>query len=210
MTIRIVLADDHPVVLAGLGELLQAEPDLHVIARVADGDAALGAVRVHRPDVLVLDLRMPVRDGLSVLRALREAGDATRVVVLTAVSGDDAVEAACLGAMGVVLKDAAPTQLIQCIRDVHAGRRWLDPSVATRAIARLAERGGVGATSGTLTPRELEIAKLAADGMPSKAIARRLGIAEGTVKLHLHNVYEKLAVSGRFALARALDPPSRS
>jgi len=205
VTIRIVLADDHPVVLAGLGALLRSEKDFDVVALAENGEAALAAVREHRPDVLILDLRMPIKDGLAVLREIKDARIATRVVVLTAISNGDAVEAVCLGAHGLVLKDATTSQLAQCIREVHAGRPFLDQSVASRAIARLSERQHFAEEQLVLTRRELEVARMAADGMPNKRIASRLAITEGTVKLHLHHVYEKLELSGRMALARYLE-----
>jgi len=205
VTIRIVLADDHPVVLAGLGELLRCERDFDVVASVGDGEAALAAVREHRPDVLTLDLRMPVKDGLGVLREIKDACLETRVVVLTALTSDEAVEAVCLGAHGMVLKDAATSQLVQCIREVSAGRPFLNQIVASRAIARLSQDHPGVAEALLLTRRELEVGRMASEGLSNKAIARHLSITEGTVKLHLHHVYEKLHLSGRMALASYLE-----
>jgi len=210
VTIRLVLADDHPVVLAGLVEVLRAESDFEIVASATNGDEALTAVRAHRPDVLVLDLRMPVKDGLAVLRDIHAEHLQVRVVVLTALDNDEAVEAACLGAQGLLLKEATPSQLAKCIRAVHDGRPWLDQLIASRAVARLAdERSGLNAPTAKLTPRELEVARLAAAGLPSKVIARKLSITEGTAKLHLHHVYEKLKLSGRFALAHFLQEQPR-
>ena len=203
MTIRLVIADDHPIVLAGLAAYLGAERDFEIAARVSNGDEALDAVRRLRPDVLVLDLRMPVKDGLVVLRALREEKLPTHVVVLTALNNDESVEAVRLGARGVLHKDAATSQLAQCIREVHAGRKWLDKGVAMRALDRFLEReDGVRSTAELLTRRELEVARMVAEGLPSKAIARKLAISESTAKLHLHHVYEKLKLNGRIALVR--------
>jgi DNA-binding NarL/FixJ family response regulator len=203
VTIRLVIADDHPVVLAGLANYLAGEKDFEIAARVVNGDEALKAVRQLRPDVLVLDLRMPVKDGLSVLREIKQEHLPTNVVVLTALNNDESVEAVRLGARGLLLKDAAASQLVQCIREVHAGRKWLDKGVAMRALDHFIERGiGTSATEELLTRREFEVARMVADGLPSKAIARKLAITEGTAKLHLHHVYEKLKLNGRIALVR--------
>jgi len=203
VTIRLVVADDHPIVLAGLANCLAGEPDFQISAGAVDGGEALKAVRQLRPDVLVLDLRMPVKDGLSVLRELKEEKSPTPVVILTALNNDESIEAVRLGARGLLLKDAASSQLVQCIREVHAGRKWLDNGVAMRALDRFLEReAGARSTAELLTHRELEVARMVAEGLPSKSIARKLAISEGTTKLHLHHVYEKLHLNGRIALAR--------
>ena len=204
MAIRLVLADDHPVVLAGLKDYFSAEPDLEILACVRNGDEALDAVRRLRPDVLVLDLRMPVKDGLTVLQQMKSEQLPTSVVILTAHNSDDAVESAVrLGARGVMLKDVAPTLLVECVREVHAGRKWLERGLATRAVEKLLEReSGIHARQEALTRREIEVARMAAEGLSSKLIARKLSITEGTAKIHLHHVYEKLKINGRMALVR--------
>ena len=211
MTIRLVLADDHPIVLEGLGQLLSLEKDCEVVARAKNGDEALQAVRQFQPDVLVLDLLMPGTDGLAVLEEMRREGLPTRVVILSAMNSDDLFEAIRLGARGVVLKDMAPRLLMQCVRTVHAGGKWLEKGVATSAVDKLLEReAGTKAVAETLTPRELQVARMIAKGVPSKTVASRLAITEGTAKLHLHHVYEKLKVEGRvgrmrFMHSRGLD-----
>jgi DNA-binding NarL/FixJ family response regulator len=198
MAIEIVLADDHPIVLVGLTQLFGLEPDLRLVEGCLDGARALEAVRRHRPSVLILDIRMPDLDGLAVLRAIREEQLPTRVVLLTAALDDDeTVEAIRLGACGVVLKEAAPSQLVQCVRRVHAGERPLDPAMVLRALDQVVRRDEV---AGTLTVREMEITRLAGVGRRNREIAGRLGISEGTVKLHLHNIYEKLRLDGRYEL----------
>jgi two-component system nitrate/nitrite response regulator NarL len=186
-------------------QILANEPDIEIVASALNGDEALAAVRQFRPDILVLDLRMPGKDGVAVLREMKREGLGTRVVVLTAENGEDAVEAVRLGARGIVLKDMAPRLLIQCIREVHAGRQWLEKSIAARTVTSLLKReAGTRSAAAGLTRRELQVARLVADGFPSKAIAKKLAIAEGTAKLHLHHVYAKLKVDGRMALARYL------
>ena len=201
--IRLVLADDHPVILDGLKQVLDLEPDFQIVATARNGDEALEAVRRHRPDVLVLDIRMPGKDGVAVIRELAHEKLPTRVVVLTAFGQEEVFDVIRLGAAGVVLKDMASKLIVHCIREVHAGRRWLEKSYAVKAVERLLDReSGNRDLRGTLSARELQVAKLTAKGMPNKAIAEKLSITEGTAKLHLHHVYEKLNVDGRMGLMR--------
>jgi DNA-binding NarL/FixJ family response regulator len=204
MPITLVLADDHPVVLAGLEQLLAVEGGFAVLARCSDGAAAVAAVHAHRPDLVVLDLKMPTMDGLAALRALRDAALPTRPVILTASLGDrDVLEAVRLGARGVVLKEMAPSLLVECLRTVHAGGRWLEEGTVADALGRLRAREAAGREAARrLTPRELEVVQLVAAGRRNKEIARELAITEGTVKIHLSRVYEKLGVDNRVALTR--------
>ena len=202
MTIRLVVADDHPIILGGLVQIFASEPDFAIVASAQTGDETLKAVREFRPDVLVLDLRMPGKDGLDVLREIKRDALGIRVVVLTAENNEDAVEAVRLGARGIVLKDMAPRLLVHCIREVHAGRKWLEKSIAARTVDRLLEQGARHPRSAGLTRRQLEVARMVVEGLPSKTIAKRLTITEGTTKLHLHHIYEKLKVDGRMALVR--------
>jgi len=205
MTIRLVIADDHPVVLDGLMRVLSLEPDLEIVVTARDGEEALAAVRRCQPDVLVLDIRMPVKDGLSVLRDMIREKIGTRTVVLTAADDEEVFEAIRIGVHGVVLKDMAPKLLVHCIREVHAGRRWLEKGYATRTVERLLQgEGRQRDVESALTPRELQVARLSARGMHNKAIAEELSISEGTAKLHLHHVYDKLDVEGRVGLMRYL------
>jgi DNA-binding NarL/FixJ family response regulator len=205
MSIRLVVADDHPVVLDGLTQVFSFEPDFQVVAQARNGDEALDAVRRHHPDVAVLDIRMPGKDGLAVIRELNREKLPTRVVVLTATGQDDVFDAIRMGVRGVVLKDMAPKLLVHCIREVHAGRRWLEKGYATHAVEKLLQReAGTRDVTKALTPRELQIAQMMAKGMHNKEIAEKLSITEGTAKNHLHHVYEKLKVDGRMALMQYL------
>jgi DNA-binding NarL/FixJ family response regulator len=205
MSVRLVVADDHPVVLDGLTQVFSLEPDFQVVACAKNGDEALEAVRRHQPDILVLDIRMPGKDGLAVLRELTREKLPTRVVILTAVGQDEVFEAIRMGVRGVVLKDMASKLLVHCIREVHAGRRWLESGYATHAVEKLLQReAGTRDVTKSLTPRELQIAQMTAKGMHNKAIAEKLSITEGTAKLHLHHIYEKLKVDGRVALMQYL------
>jgi DNA-binding NarL/FixJ family response regulator len=200
--IRLVVADDHPIVLDGLEQLFRLERDFEVVARCRDGEETLRAVRRHRPDVLILDVRMPAGDGLAVLRAIDAEGLLTRVVLLTAGLEDtQLLDAIRLGARGVVLKDMAPQLLVEAVAAVHGGGHWLEQGLGGRALRRLLERdAGQREAARVLTPRELEIVRMVAGGLRNRAIADRLCISEGTVKIHLHNIYEKLEVDGRVEL----------
>jgi DNA-binding NarL/FixJ family response regulator len=202
MAISLILADDHQIVLEGLAQLFRLEPDLHVVARCIDGDQTLQAVRHYQPDVLVLDVRMPGRNGLDVLGEMVREKLRTRVVLLTAaIDEDEVVKAVQLGAAGLVLKEMAPQVLVQCVRKVHQGEQWLDHRSVVRALQKVARReAGVARLSAMVTPRELQIVKMIAGGLRNKEIAGRLAISEGTVKIHLHNIYEKLGVDGRLEL----------
>jgi DNA-binding NarL/FixJ family response regulator len=202
VAITLILADDHPVVLEGLAQLFGLEPDFRVVARCTNGDDAVAAVRHHQPDVLVLDVRMPGKDGLVIVRELRDAALSTRVVLLTAaLSETGLVEAVRLGVWGIVFKEMAPQVLVNCVREVHAGERWLGNRSVVRALERVVQReASVQQFATQVTPRELEIIRMIATGLRNKEIAAQLGITEGTVKIHLHNIYEKLEVDGRLAL----------
>jgi len=201
MPISLVLADDHPIVLDGLKQLFLGE-GFTVLASCTDGEQALAAVRAHRPDVLVLDLRLPGKDGLEVLREM--AGDklATRVVVLTAMLDEDQLlEAVRLGASGVILKEMSPHLLVKCVQKVHAGGQWLELNAVFRALDKAIKReAGTREAAAALTPRELQVVGMVVKGARNKEVAEKLFISEGTVKIHLHNIYEKLSVAGRVEL----------
>jgi DNA-binding NarL/FixJ family response regulator len=200
--IRLVIADDHAVVLKGLQSLLSLEPELVVVATCTDGDTTLEAVRRHRPDVLILDLFMPGIDGLDVLRALKPDPEAPRVILLTAnVDDEEVLEAMDLGVAGIFLKEMPPNLLLQCIRKVHAGEQWIEKQSVARAMSRLLQRqASERELARILTPRELEIVRMAAQGLRTVVIAGNLNVSEATVKTHLHNVYGKLKLDGRVAL----------
>jgi two-component system, NarL family, nitrate/nitrite response regulator NarL len=204
MPIRLVLADDHPLILHGLDLFLRREPDFEVLACCQEGNETLRVVHQLRPDILILDLVMPGQSGLAVLREIRAANLPTRVIVLTAAMDEDSlIEAMRLGVNGVVLKEMTVTLLIQCIRKVYAGDQWLERGLVGRAIEKMLRREtGAREVAKLLTPREVEIVRLAARGLRNKQIAESLAISEGTVKIHLHHSYEKLHVDNRMALLR--------
>ena len=200
--IRLVIADDHAVVLKGLQALFGTEPDLAVVADCTTGEQTIRAVREHHPDVLVLDLRMRGLDGLAVLRALNEQGIGPRTILLAAeIDDDQTLEAARLGVAAVVLKEMAPHLLIGCIRKVHAGERWFEGQSVGRALeAMLRREAGLRDLRQALTNRELDIVRMIVLGLRNAEIAVRLCVSEGTVKSHLHHVYEKLGVNSRMGL----------
>jgi two-component system, NarL family, nitrate/nitrite response regulator NarL len=200
--IRLVIADDHAVVLKGLQALFGTEPDLAVVADCTTGEQTIRAVREHLPDVLVLDLRMHGLDGLAVLRALNEQGIRPRTVLLAAeIDDDQTLEAVRLGVAAVVLKEMAPHLLIGCIRKVHAGERWFEGQSVGRALEGMLRReAGLRDLRQALTNRELDIVRMIVLGLRNAEIAGRLCVSEGTVKSHLHHVYEKLGVHSRMDL----------
>jgi DNA-binding NarL/FixJ family response regulator len=206
MAIRLVIADDHLLVLGALKHLLHQEQEFEVLACCKDGDETLQAVHQHQPDVLLLDLHMPKKDGLMVLRDMRKEKLSTRVVLLTAALDEDEVlEAMRLGVEGVVLKEMTPQQLSQCIRKVHAGDLWLEKQSVSRALEKLLRREAAARDiAKILTPREMEVVRLMASGLRNKEIANKLSISEGTVKVHLHKGYEKLHVQSRLELVHYL------
>jgi DNA-binding NarL/FixJ family response regulator len=202
MPIRVVLVDDHPIVLHGLQLLFQRQPDFDVVACCPDAPCAIDAVTREQPDVLVLDLKMPRQSGLDVLRTLSAKHISCPTVLLTAAARDEEIrEAIKLGALGVVLKESAPDVLLDCVRRASRGEKWIERETAGGQPARAAaDRDGTRDGFDSLTPREIEIVKMVAQGLRNKVIAERLAISEGTVKVHLHNIYEKLSVDGRLEL----------
>jgi len=200
--ITVLLADDHPLVLDGLETLFRHEKDLEVVGRCRNGEDTLAALRSLKPDVVLLDIRMPGTDGIGVLQQMKREGLATRAILLTAnLREDQLLEATRLGARGVLLKEMAPRLVLDCVRKVHAGGSWLEQRSATSALARLARREeSQREAAEVLTPRELEIVRMIVAGLRNREIGERLFIAEGTVKVHLHHIYEKLELDGRLDL----------
>jgi len=199
---RLVVVDDHPLILEGLERLFRLEGDLELVAKCVNAKEALEAVRTLRPDLLLLDLRLPGRRGLEVLEEIQREGLPTRTVLLTGgITEDELVEALRLGARGVVLKEMAPELLVRCIRKVRAGELWLESGLLGRAVEGMLNKDGVaGRGRKALTSREIRIVRMAATGLHNREIAEELSITEGTVKVHLHNIYEKLEVTGRVEL----------
>lgn len=194
---RIMIADDHPIIVSGLESLL-SKSGYEVAATVASGAEALDKLAEVEPDILILDIQMPDGNGMDVLRIVRSGGDERAVVLLTAgIEDRQAAEAGDLGVNGLVLKDSPPDQLLHCLEEVSHGRRWIDPDIA----GRMAHRVGREANAiENLSAREQAVVGLVMQGLRNREIATMLGIAEGTVKVHLHKVYEKLGVGSRTEL----------
>jgi len=188
--ISVIIADDHPIVRMGLRALVEAQPDMVLLAEAEGGAAAVEAFSKHRPDVMLVDLRMPGMSGRDVITAIRSTIPDARIIVLTSFDGDeDVFRAVQAGARGYLLKAAPPDDVLKAIRTVHAGGRLIAPDVA----ARLADR----VNSPSLTSREVAVLELVAKGLSNKEIAAALSLAEDTVKNHLKHVFAKLEVSDR-------------
>lgn len=198
---RLLVADDHPFIIAGIEAILR-DSGFDIVAKVGDGQLALDALPRVRPDILLLDVAMPRRTGVDVLRTLRSKGDSRPVVLLTA-SLDDflLLEALQLEVNGIVLKESAQDCLLDCLSAVRAGRRWIEQALLQKALTL--KTNGAAATDplALVTPRERAIVELVAQGLRNRDIAAELGMTEGTVKVYLHRIYEKLQVSNRTELA---------
>jgi len=198
VSIRVVLVDDHPIVLQGLEHLFARQPDIEVAACCSTVEAGVTAART-RPDIVVLDLRMPDGGGLALIDTIAAEKLETKTVVLTAaISDEEVAQALQKGAAGLVLKESSPDQLLECVRRVHAGERWLDPEAMSRVGGASSQEPDDRAAS--LTAREREVVRMIASGLRNRDIGERLSISENTVKVHLHNIYEKLGVEGRMEL----------
>lgn len=197
---KVLIAEDDPLTLSGI-ELLLANTNYRVAASVNDGAAALDQIATARPDILVLDVDMPERSGLDVLRTLRSRGDNRPVVILTARINDrKAYEALQLGVNGLVIKAAAPRDLITCLDAVLQGKRWIDHEVLQRAMDMTLTDSDSSDPLRALSNRERAVAALVLQGLRNKEVAAELGVTEGTVKVHLHKVFEKLGIGSRTEL----------
>jgi NarL family two-component system response regulator LiaR len=195
--IRVLLVDDHAVVREGLRTYLELHDDLRVIGEAADGAEAVRVAQELGPDVILMDLVMPVLDGVGAMRELRRTTPASRVIVLTSFTDEEKLLPAIqAGAAGYLLKNVQPAELYRAIRAAHAGEALLDPAVAARLVEAISQSAGAPAPE-RLTPREREVLALIGRGLSNKRIARELGVAEKTVKTHVGHVLAKLGVTDR-------------
>jgi NarL family two-component system response regulator LiaR len=196
--IRLLIADDHTIVREGLRALFATEPGIEVVGEAADGEQAVDLARRLQPDVVLLDMVMPRKDGLSAIPAIRAHSPAARILVLTSFAEDDKVFPAIkAGALGYLLKDSSPAELLQAIRSVHQGEASLHPTIARMLIKELNRPPAGPPTAEPLTEREVEVLRLVAQGLSNDDIAARLVVSERTVRTHVSNILDKLHLANR-------------
>jgi DNA-binding NarL/FixJ family response regulator len=194
--IRLIVADDHPLVLRGVEGLFDPS-EFKIVSLCSDGQAALQQIEQSACDVAVLDINMPGMSGIEILKRVRRAGLPVKIVLLTSSIDDDSlVDVVRENVDGLVLKEAAAEVLVTCVRAVSNGEAWIDREAMGRALRKLSSP-----PAAKLTEREVEVAQFVAQGLRNKEIANRAKISQGTVKMHLHNIYEKLGVGSRTELA---------
>ena len=187
-SIRVLLADDHAIVRNGVAQILNEQPDIEVVAEAGDGESAIVLYRQERPDVALLDLRMPKVEGTKVVEQIRRDFPEAVLVVLTTFDTDDDIDRALLaGAKGYLLKDVGPGDLVACVRTVHGGGTWVSPTVASKLVARM--------TRVQITPQEMRVLRQVAEGKSNREIGETLFISEATVKIHLSHLFEKLGAT---------------
>lgn len=196
--IRVFHADDHAIVREGVRALLSTEPDMELIGEADNGETAVEKIKALRPDVALLDLKMPYKTGLEVIAEVKAKLPEVRILVITSFADDDNVFPAIkAGALGYLLKDSSPEDLLHAIRDVYAGQSSLHPIIAHKVIQELNKPSSLPPTSDPLTERELEILKLIAQGLTNQQMADKLVVSERTVRTHVSNILSKLHLANR-------------
>jgi NarL family two-component system response regulator LiaR len=214
-TIRVLIADDHAVVREGLRTLIGTEPGMTVIGEAGDGVEAVEMARAYQPDVILLDMVMPRKDGLEVIREIKGENSDARILILTSFSDDEKVFPAIKsGALGYLLKNASPRTLLSAIRDVHRGEPSMSPAIASKLMLELQRKPELPPTEEPLTEREVEVLKLVAQGLTNQEIADNLVIGEGSVRTLMSNILSKLHLANRtqaalYALREGLAPLNR-
>ena len=217
-TIRVLIADDHVVVRKGIRALLATEPGIDVVGEATDGAEAVRAAAELRPDVILMDIVMPTMDGIEAVRRIMAAQPGSRILVLTSFATDDQIFPALkAGALGYLLKDTGPEDLVQAIRQVHRGESSLHPTIARKVLQELSRPPQRPPTPDPLTEREVEVLRLVAQGRSNQDIARMLVVSEATVRTHVSSILSKLHLASRtqaalYALREGLasldDPPA--
>jgi NarL family two-component system response regulator LiaR len=208
--IRILITDDHAVVREGLSSFISLELDMEIVAEASDGIEAVEKALLLEPDIILMDIVMPQQTGIEALQQLKEAGSPAKVIVLTSFAEYEQIYLAIkAGAMGYLLKDSTPEQLVQAIRDVYQGQTSLSPVIARMLIDEIKKESELPLSEDPLTDREVEVLKLVAQGLSNKEIAERLVVSEGTVGTHISNILEKLHLANRtqaalYALRRGM------
>ncbi len=211
-SIRVLVADDHAIVRKGICALLATEPNIEVVGEAQDGQEAIAEAQRLLPDVILMDLVMPCVDGLEAIRCITAQQPEVRILVLTSFAGDDKVFPSIkAGAMGYLLKDSGPEELVQAIQQVHRGESSLHPMIARKLLRELAESSEEDSDTNSLTEREKEVLQLVARGQSNRQISERLKISEATVRTHVSNILAKLNLSSRtqaalYALREGLVP----
>jgi NarL family two-component system response regulator LiaR len=201
-TIRILIADDHAIVREGLRALLATEPDLELVAEAADGMEAVEKARATRPDVILLDMVMPRKDGLAAIGDIIQENPDARILVLTSFAEDEQVFPAIkAGALGYLLKDSSPLELLQAIHNVSHGEASLHPTIARKLMRELNQPATLPPTTDPLTEREVEVLRLVAQGLSNDDIAQKLVVSERTVRTHVSHILDKLHLANRTQMA---------
>lgn len=202
MPIKLVAADPHPLSLLGLAQLLKSEPEFELLASCATAEEAIKAVWRDEPDILILDVSLPDRNGLELINELKNSSLEIKIVILaTAMDEDQTIDALRYGVKGVVLKDMPPHLLVQCLQKVAAGGLWMEKESIGHAFEKMLHReAGMRRLSTILTARETEVMRCVAGGLSNQQIAEQLIVREGTIKIHVHNIYRKLGITNRVDL----------
>ena len=196
--IRVFVADDHAIVRKGIAAVLEIVPDIEVVGEAENGRDAVRQVEALQPDVILMDLVMPEMDGIEAIRRIKERQPGARILVLTTFAGEDQILPAIkAGALGYHLKDSRPQELAQAIRQVHRGESSLHPIIARKVLEELLRPSSRPPTPDPLTPREVEVLQLVAQGLENSEIAEKLVITEATVRTHVSNITAKLHVASR-------------
>ena len=212
--IRILIADDHPIVRQGLEIVLAAQPDLELVAQATNGEEAVQLAQDTQPDVIIMDLLMPVKDGLTAIGEIKRANLDAQILVLTSFPDDDKVFTAIkLGATGFLLKDSPPEHLLDAIRTVHRGESALHPAIARKLMQEIFQPSKLRLSSDPLTPREIEVLRCLSQGSSNREIAQSLSISVRTVTTHVRNILDKLHLANRtqaalYAVDRGIVPGS--